>query len=101
MSTSGSQNNLQLWSSNNPGFEDDDRQRQESGSKRQSLLRQSGSILGNTIVDHFSTNNPLYVSTERVVSNPDENVKPFSSVIGTLGRNEDKDKMQWETERVK
>jgi hypothetical protein len=101
MSTSGSQNNLQLWSSNNPGFEDDDRQRQESGSKRQALLRQSGSILGNTIVDHFSTNNPLYVSTEKAVSKPDENVKPVSGVIGTLERNEDKNKMQWETERVK
>jgi hypothetical protein len=53
------------------------------------------------IVDHFSTNNPLYVSTDKVVSNPDENVKPVSGVIGTLERNEDKNKMQWETERVK
>jgi hypothetical protein len=101
MSTSGSQNNLQLWSSNNPGFEDEDRERQESGSKRQALLRQSGSILGNTIVDHFSTNNPLYVSKDRVVPTPDESVKTGSGVTGTLEGDEDKNNMQWETERVK
>jgi hypothetical protein len=101
MSTSGSQNNLQLWSSHNAGFEEDDRQRQESGPKRQALLRQSGSVLGNPIIDHFNTNNPLYVSKDRVVPKPDENVKTVSGVIGTLERDEDKNNMQWETERVK
>jgi hypothetical protein len=101
MSTSGSQNNLQLWSSTNPGFEDDEQKLQESGSKRQALLRQSGSILGNTVVDHFSTNNPLYVSKDRVVPNPNESTNTSSGVTGTLEGDDDKNNMQWETERGK
>jgi hypothetical protein len=98
MSISGSQSNLQLWSLHSAGFEEDDRgQDQESGSKRQVLLRQSDPVLGTAILDHFGSNNPLYVSEDRVGSNPDGNVKTASDFMGALTRDENRNTMLWET----